>query len=432
MSAESLGEISIEDEVNKNKNQLHSCRLWNSSFILFWQASFVSQIGSQVAYGVSSLWLAYNLDSGFKVSVINSLPLLVAVLYSPLSGVISDRFERRVLMILSDIGNALTSFLLAGIVLFGLTDPKVNFWIFVLARFLSGLFTVTFETSSMAILPQIVSRPVLLRANSVMSATKGAGALSGEALGGLAFQFLGAPLVFLIDGISFLFSAVSEFWIPKVDSSNEKAKLSTRQIMTELKSGFHFVSKEKGLIALLGVALLANCGFAGLGTVLAFFIKEKAPHQPQWYGIWLAGFSLGTIVSSLIVERISLVKRFSPKKTMIASLSTMGLALTVFSLFPSPWWGLGTIMLSGLAQGPLNIIIGSSIQTRTPNSVLGRVSGFLGSLFALSRPVGLILTGLFLDQNKIPIDVWFVLSGGMVLVATLIAANSSQLKDYLS
>lgn len=123
-------------------------------------------------------------------------------------------------------------------------DIALKVWMVVFAGIIVGICRCFFNPTINSILPDIVPKSKLLKANSVISLINTSDDMMGNALGGFIVQILGASISFLLNGISFLMSAIFEIFmrVPKIEIKSEKFNF-----FQDLKEGLLFVIKSKGL-----------------------------------------------------------------------------------------------------------------------------------------------------------------------------------------
>ena len=184
----------------------------------------MSQIGNQLAIVGMLFWIKQATESATLVGMILMVSVLPSVLLGPLGGTIADRYPRRTIIIYSDILNGVAVLTLA---IFALLSPSANSLIIV------GLFIVSsfvalvgsfFRPAVTASIPDLVPKSQVAKANSLNEASVQISTFIGFGLGGVLFQILGGPILFLINGLTYFFSAISESFITIPQSLPEHGK----------------------------------------------------------------------------------------------------------------------------------------------------------------------------------------------------------------
>ena len=207
--------------------------------ILLITGNAVSAFGNAVYLITVTLLLKELTDSAFMLGLFQFLALAPGFLLSPLTGVVVDRLSRRSIIIGTDLYRGALMLLAAA----ALAVPALRSGWFVLTiAFLSGIGHALFVPAVHALLPALVQPAGLQTATALRAAGSQVGNLGGSAAGGALFALLGAPLVLVINGVSFLASAVQEMYIRggrdrpvgrRTESIPEMARAGRRPIMRD-------------------------------------------------------------------------------------------------------------------------------------------------------------------------------------------------------
>ena len=203
------------------------------------------------------------------------------VLVGPFAGVIVDRTDRKWLLVLMDAARGIVVLGVAIAALLGVAQ----LWMVFVAGIVIGLCASFFNPSISSVIPDIVKRDQLVRANSFFSMIHGASGIVGSSFGGVIYATIGAPLMFLVNGISYVFSAGTEVFI-KVPATHKKREPS--HFMTDMRQGLGFVWQTTGLRFLMLTAGVINF-LASAGMVLMIPYFESTPWLgPARYGVAMA------------------------------------------------------------------------------------------------------------------------------------------------
>ncbi|MHC4500988.1 MAG: MFS transporter, partial [Planctomycetota bacterium] len=188
-------------------------RLLNKNFVLLWQGQLVSQLGTQ-AYAIAMMfWIKHQTGSATLMGLIMMVSQLPAVLLGPIGGAYADRHSRKLIIVLCDLVNGVVVLVLAAI-LFMASDGTD---IVIAALFTVGIITSAvgayFRPAVGAAIPDIVPTDKVAAANSMNQVSVQGATLLGQGAGGVLYRILGAPILFLVDGLTYIFSAVSEMFI---------------------------------------------------------------------------------------------------------------------------------------------------------------------------------------------------------------------------
>lgn len=276
----------------------------NRSFRQVWLGQVVSQMGDWFDTIALLTILLRLTGSGRAVGLLLVARFLPSFLLGSLSGVVADRFNRRSIMIVSDLLRALV------VLGFLFVRHADQLWIiYVLTVLQLGLSTF-FEPAKTAIIPSIVSERELVAANTISSVTWSAMLTIGAAIGGVVNGWFGTDVAFILDALTYLLSAalIASVRIPK-RSPREKNKLTVGRVLgiTQTIEGARYVKDRSRLLALLLVKPAWGLG-GGILTLLAVFGEKIFPlgkDASTGIGVLFAARGIGTAVGPIVARRIS-------------------------------------------------------------------------------------------------------------------------------
>jgi MFS family permease len=366
--------------------------LRHRDFRLLWTGMTVSLVGDGI-FLVAMVWQAYELwNAPAALSLLGigmTIPTLVFLLPA---GVLSDRLDRRSLMLWADIGRAVVIAALAVLSLTGV----LTFWELMALVALYGIGTAFFTPAFEAIVPDIVPAADLAAANSLDQFVRPiALRLAGPALGGALVAGVGTGAAFALDAASFVASTVAVFLMrPPAHPRSEHVASSASAV----KEGLRFVRSRVWLWGTLLSAAIAYLAFMGPAEVLLpYLVKNELHASAGDLGLVFAAGGVGAIGAALIMGQ-----RGHPGRdvtVMYATWTLATLAVAGYGLATASW----QLMVACLAFNALEtvgtIVWATVKQRHVPASMLGRVSsldwlisiGLLPLSFALTAPIaGLI------------------------------------------
>jgi DHA3 family macrolide efflux protein-like MFS transporter len=271
-------------------------------------------------------------------------------------------------------------------------------------------------------------------ANSLNEGSVEVATLFGQAIGGVLFKVLGAPVLFLLDGLSFLFSAISESFITIEQELPERAdswRETARHFNADLREGVAFVWNNKGMRSLMLTAAVINFFAMPFLVLLPFFVEDTLGVGADWFGYLLAGFGAGGVIGFVAAGTLKPTPRVR-MLLMILALLAVSATLALVGMTRTPWIALLILAGGGVFHGLFNIWVTTLFQTTTPDSHRGRVFGLLHTLVMGLAPISLGLTGVvadMLDQNT---PLMFVSCGAILTVVTLVASANPHFRRYLA
>jgi len=371
--------------------------LASRDFRLLFAGRSVSLLGDGV-FLVALAWQAYTLSNAptalSLLGIAMTVPLVALLLFG---GVVSDRYDRRRVMLLAD---AVRALLLALLGLLAATGT-LRLWHMMLIVAVYGGAQAFFDPASDAILPEILPAAQLGEANALEQVIRPlALRLAGPALGGVLVGVLGLGAAFLIDAATFVASAATLWSLStragrSLRPTGAPIESSTRR---QLLEGWAYVRRHVwlwGTFASAGVAYLLFMGPAEV--LLPFMVKHELRGSGVQLGLVLGAGGLGSVACALAMLRSGLPAHSMRFIYLVWALAT--LAVAGYGLASAMW----QLMLASLAFNLLEtagtIVWSTMKQRRVPGDLLGRVSsldwlisiGLLPVSFALTAPLAATL-----------------------------------------
>jgi len=409
-------------------------KLFNKDFFLLWQGQFVSQLGNQAHAIAMMFWLKRATESASIMGMIMMLTMLPGVILGPIGGTFADRYSRKKIIVVCDILCGLTVLSLAAVMF--IAPEAVDFtvvWIAVVGLLL-GIFSSIFRPAISASIPDLVPTDKVSAANSLGQSSAQISSLVGQGTGGILFRILGAPTLFLADGITYLVSALTESFIDIPQQFPEKSK-SFRQLMRafifDTVEGFRYIWQRRGMRTLFFAAAFLNFFLAPIMVLLPFYIEDHLLASPDWFGYFLAAIGAGSMLGYIAA---GLIKAHGPVRMLIVIVSLVldSLAIAALGVADDKIVAVAIGLVVGLLNGIVNINIITILQITTPSKIRGRVFGVLGTISGGLMPLGMALAGVVADLANQDIPLIFMACGMITAVCTLLVATSREFRAFLS
>jgi MFS family permease len=409
-------------------------RLMNRNFVLLWQGQLVSQLGSQAFAIAMMFWLKHATGSATMMGVVMMLSMLPMVLLGPIGGTVADQFPRRTIIILSDLLSGLGVLSFAAVMFLrpDATGLLVG-WLFAVALG-GGIVRAFFTPAISASIPSIVPPDRVAAANSLNEGSSQLSTMVGQALGGLLYRLLGAPLLFLIDGVTYLISAISETFIripQKLPETRVTWRESRRQVTEDLRAGLRHIGARRGMPDLMAGAAVFNFFAMPFAVLLPFFVEDDLGATPDWFGYLLAAMGAGGLVGYALAGGLRYSGR-TRSVVMVSCLVGMALAMGGFGFVGSAPGALLLMLALGVCQGFFQVGAITVLQLSTPEEMRGRVFGVLHTLVLGMAPIAMGLTGVVADLVDHDSRLIFTVCSGVLLATALVAAFDRRLHDFLS
>jgi MFS family permease len=375
------------------------------NYFWFWSSYFVSNVGSWMQ-GIAQGWLLFDLTSSpFYLGLFSSLRMVMLLSFFILGGIMSDRIDRRRVMLAIQWISALTALALALLV----STHTIRVWhIFVLGAITST--TWAFEQPvRQALLPQLVSREDLVNALALNAVTWNGAGLLGPSLVGLSVSRIGIDGCFYVNVISYLavIGALMRMDVPNIVQSQ---RASVIQSLTE---AFGYVRRENVIMTFLTVSAIFNIFGRSYVTLLPVFAKDVLQLGASGFGFISAGPGLGTIVGSFTLASLGRVE--AKPARMVALLVGFTSCLFSFAVSRDARLAFGFLVAVGALSTLFETLLNTSIQLRVEEAFRGRVSGFYGLTGGGLREFGGMQAGFIAEWTSAPVAI----SAGAVALAVI-------------
>lgn len=421
------------------ETDLHGESKEKFNLILFSLGKLVSLLGTNIYSFAISLYILKVTGSGTSFAFSILIGTLPRVLLSPIAGSLSDRIDKKKMIVILDFfSGAVVLALLTLSIFYGLQIPFLY-----TATFLLAVISTFFNTCFSAAIPRLVSDKNLVKINSYSRAIDSVSSILGPVLAGIVFGLVSMKLFLLVNGISFLLSALSELFIDfELNKSQQEhkpvGKISINVIWQDIKEVFAFIKGNKILSLILPFSMTFNFILtACISVVLPFLINNVLGMSSSQYGAVEGAFSVGMLVAALVVGRLP--EKEKKRKGMVFGIIGMGICLIImgfpglkiardinviiiFIIYVIISFLLAYFLLS--IDMPMTVVLQRSI----PANMMGRVMGVIGTIGSSLIPLGIILAGITLDI--IPTYTIFFIAGLYFIIASLVMYKSKAMQEY--
>ena len=332
-------------------------------------------------------WQMYELtQDAFSLGMVGLAQFIPMLLLTLFVGQIADRYDRRRIVYLSLVIEALTAvFLLIGSISGWLGREEI-----LLAAALIGACRAFEGPTANALLPQIVSRHVLPRAVSMSTTAIQTALILGPSIGGLLLGF-GASLVYFVAAVALMLSALFTYIVKVKQVRNRKgAAVSLRSFF----SGLEYVRSKPIIFGAISLDLFVVL-LGGATALMPIFAQDILQTGPWGLGVLRAAPAVGAIIVSAVLAFYPLEK--SVGKTLFGAIAVYGLATMVFALSSNLVLSLLALMVIGGSDVISMVIRSSLVQLQTPDELRGRVNAvnslFTGTSFQLGEFESGVLAG---------------------------------------
>lgn len=410
-------------------------RLLNRDFFLLWQGQLVSELGNQV-FLVAMLFGTMELTGSSSImGLLMMLTSLPGLILGPLGGTFADRHSRRTIIIGSDLVLGLALLGLAAVVWWQPDSTTLGLVGLSVVAVLTGVLGSLFRPAITAAIPDLVPRHRISAANSLRQLSNQVSVTVGRAVGGVLYNTLGVALLFLIDGLSYLFSAVSEAFIriPQKLPDHPPGPLrdTLESYWRSTLEGLRYVWDQPGMRNFILMVAALNFFFMPVFVLLPFYVDLYLGQEADAYGFIMAGFSAGAFAGSVLAGSLRLGGE-ARGRVMLWCLGTTSVSFLVLAYGRDLWLAVGTFVVIGLAVSLINVYVITLLQMMTPEELRGRVLGLEMALTRVASPLGMGLGGVLGDLTDQNLPLLYSICGGAPLLITLVMSRQRQLRAFLS
>ncbi|MEU2561986.1 MFS transporter [Streptomyces longispororuber] len=372
-------------------------------FRTLFAAGALSHLGTNVGYVAVPLLAVTALDAGpGQVGALAALSTAAFLLIGLPAGAWVDRLPGRRVLVAADAARALL-----------LASVPVAWWLDALSLpqlyavvLLNGAATVFFDVGSQSVLPDLVGRDRLVRANTAIMGLMAGANIAGRGAGGLVVQAFTAPLALAAGAVAYLASAAGLTRIGR-GQAPAAAPAARRRLRAEVGEGLRHVFGRPELRALALGATLNNLGGQMVNAVLPVLFARELGLPAGALGLYWAVGGLGLLVGALCARRLA--ARLGHGRAMaVAGLWLAPAGLAVGLVGDGPWlWVAGAGWLLVTTRTGIDNVLGVTLrQHLTPDPLLGRMNATFRFLLTGALAIGSVLAGVLGELAGVRVAVW--------------------------
>lgn len=421
----------------------------NKNFALLFGGVLVSNIAHILFNFVMSLYvlriakIAYGED---MAPLIQGYYLLLAglilLILMPFGGALADRLNKVRTMYITDFIRGITILSICAL-LFFTDDPKMKIvYIFVMA-FILGINSAFFNPASSSLLKFIVEEEDIQQASSYLQGSMNLQNIAGLILGGILFATFGIYVIFIINGIAYIVSAITEMFI-SYDAKVAVEKTTLRSILSDIGSGVRYVYNFKAIFVLLVMALFLNFFMAPIfQNAIPYFVEYGLANEPaylfsghltteNWYSIILLASSISGIIMSIVISRRAPKERYYKDiiKNLIAFVIIAIIGSVILVLYHLQYLNVNVVLVGitilmfimGFSSVAFNVPISVIIQKKVDANQLGKVQSVMGVLSQALIPLSGLIAGLLISKVSI-VSLYAFSSIGLIIIIIWYLSN---------
>ncbi|MDM9383942.1 MFS transporter [Chlorogloeopsis sp. ULAP01] len=366
------------------------------NFIIVWLGQLVSTIGSSMTSFAIEIWAWEITGKATTLTLVGFFSLLPSIIITPISGVIVDRFNRKLLMMVGDTVAVFTTII---ILLLHLTN-NLQIWHFYLTGAIVGTFNQFQSLAYSSSVSLMIPKQHYTRASSLEFLSGYGSNIIAPALAGYLYTVIGFLGIWLIDIFTFAIAIGSLLLVTIPQPSPTTENETIVDIWQDLGFGWRYITTHKSLLALLVVNLLFWLPHDIGDSLYAPMILSRTDNNTLVLGSLASAAGFGGVTGAIIVSTWGGFRR--KIKGVLLGMIGAGLSKIVFGLGRTPWVWIPAQFCSSL-NFPLNGSSDTAIWlAKVPPNVQGRVFAARSLILQLASAVGYLIAGPLADRVFTP------------------------------
>ena len=362
-------------------------KLWNKDFVLMLQGNAVSAIGDLLYSVAIGYWVYEMTGSSALMGIMSSISMFVSMFLSPFCGSIIDRSNRKWVIVGMD---ALRGLIMLGVGALAFAD-QLRVSIVLVAATLASLCSVFFSPAVSTLMIDIIPRDDMVRGQSIHSGTVSLINLIGKAFSGVLVAFFGVPLVIVINGISYMISAVTEMFIHVPKTVGQGTKVTVKGVLHDFGTAIKVIFSNRCLRLFVPSALILNLLGAGPFSLMLPFCMEKG-FTVDMYGYLM---SVQTAAGLIAILLLGIVKFKQKTRYIIMCVGFLGsvIAGTVGYLSTDFLMLCICMFLGGALNTAGNAVFSAAMMLALPEENRGAILGFISAVSTGGCALSAVLFG---------------------------------------
>lgn len=362
------------------------------SYMVFWSGQLFSLLGSMVVHFIITWWIQEKTNNPFFLALSSLMYFLPMIIATPIAGVLSDRINRKKIILVVDSLQAVATFILIMLFLIDFTE----IWIIFVFLAIRSIFQGFHQPTVRSVLPLMVPKDKLSRINGINFLFLGLVQLIGPALGATLSLFLTFYQILWIDIITFFIALIPLLLIqiPSVERKESSTLKDEQSFFNDFKEGLGLLRTVPVLLTIIILAMFLNFLIQPLGVLLPYYVDTIHGGSISEYAIVSVSMNAGMISGAIVT---TMKKKWKHKiLTTFIGVVILFLGYAYMALVPTGSFIMMILglFIMGITLPIINTIFQTIEQTIVPPDKIGRVMSIDSTLSMMITPLGVILTGI--------------------------------------
>jgi MFS transporter, DHA3 family, macrolide efflux protein len=367
------------------------------AFSIIWLGQIVSAVGTRMTAFALGLWVWQESGRVSDVALLSFCSFAATVVFSPVAGPLIDRWNRRLTIVMSDVGSLGAT----GALLLLFLTTSVHPWMLYAVATVTGAFLAFQYPAYAAAITQMMKSGHFPRANAMMSLVRSLPAVAAPTLAALLLAVTDVDVIVAVDAASYLFALATVFVVAVPPNERKEGPVERPGMWRDSVFGFHYILRRPPLVGLLGLSFAVGLTAAVTWTVMIPFVLSETGNSSAQAGVVQTVGAVGGVLGGLLVGALG--GRDDKMKFVLGGVICLGLlGRVVFALGDSVVvWSLSLLV----GWGAIPVIDGytqSIWQEKVDKEAQGRVFAAQQFVENLSMPLALGLSGVLADHLFVP------------------------------
>jgi DHA3 family macrolide efflux protein-like MFS transporter len=397
----------------------------NRNFLFIWSGQFVSRVGDAFYSIALAWWVLRMTHSSAMLGIMLAAAALPEMIVGPIAGVFVDRWNRKAVIVASDMLRG-TVFLSMAL----LSSLKLlTVWEVFVATITVSMLSAFFSSASMALIPKIVMTEDIPRANSLKKITSGIATIIGPLLGAISVNLLGFSTVFGANGLTFWISSMLTMFLTLRHENNVQ-----KRVFTSLQESFKFIAQNQVVLRVLVIIAIVHVFFGGLEVALPIISSHAGSGGLQYLAYLQMSLGVGMVGSALILNHAK--PKHIKSRLLFLIVSMLGVCFIAFGFVGR--WGthmryaeLVIIFMIGAVVTIASVLWQSILHLSTPSHLTGRIFSITSTLADTSLPLSMLIYGMLM-RSILPEMLLMVSGAAMAILGGVLLGSQTRRTDLSS
>ena len=387
------------------------------------QCDAFSTLGDLLYSVAIGYWVYDQTGSSTLMGIMSSISMFMTMIVMPFSGTIIDKCDRKAMIVGMDVARGIIM-LVMGLLAF---SDNLQVPVVLIAAFLASLCSVFFEPAVGTLYLDIIPHEDMVRGQSVQSGVNTFLQLIGKAFSGAIVVFLGVPLVIVLNGISFLLSALSELFIAVPRTKAQGQPVTLKGLFSDFAVAIQTIIHDRFLRLFIPSALIINLLGSGSSTLMLPFVLDKGFTVDQ-YGYLMSVETAASLICVIMLGIVKFQKKTRYRLMAFGFFCSIGFFLAVY--LSGNYWLMAVALFCGSFANMLgNGVFNATLMLALPEDKRGALIGFFSSASMGGCALSAVNYGFLCDA--FPIHLVFTAGGLLTLIPMAYLCFHNDTKEFV-